>query len=151
MVWDCTRCAKLKIFGFIAYCHIGKVKRDKFNLKSQKCIMIGYTPNAYRLWDIKERKIVLSRNAIFDKESFISKEVLQPELNHPVVKKPNDEGTQSLDSEKVTESVEPTFKRCKRTRKVPSWFNDYNMAYLVLNAEQYVEDCPRSLEETKSR
>ncbi|GBN09716.1 hypothetical protein AVEN_51340-1 [Araneus ventricosus] len=67
--------------------------------------MIGYTPNGYRLWDIKERKIVLSRDVIFDEESFISKEVLKPELNQQVVKKPNDEETQSLDSEEITESV----------------------------------------------
>ncbi|GBM79977.1 hypothetical protein AVEN_47449-1 [Araneus ventricosus] len=101
--------------------------------------MIAYTPNGCRLWDIK-RKIVLSRNVSFDEESFISEEALRPKLNQQVLENSNDEEIQSPDSEEVAESIAPELRKNKRTKKVSSWFNDYNIAHLVLNAEKYMEE-----------
>lgn len=43
----------LKIFGTVAYSHVPDQFRNKFDKKSEKCIMIGYVNNGYRLWNIK--------------------------------------------------------------------------------------------------
>lgn len=56
----------LKIFGTVAYAKkMGRCK--KFDERSEKLIFIGYSPNGYRLWNEKEKKIICSRDVIFQK------------------------------------------------------------------------------------
>ena len=54
----------------MAYVHISDHVRDKLEAKSQKCIFIGYVIDefGYRLWDEKNRKIIRSRDVIFNEE-----------------------------------------------------------------------------------
>lgn len=60
--------SNLKIFGCIGFKQIPKQHRSKSNRKSNKCIMMGYAPNGYRLWDIDKNAIVVSRDVIFDEK-----------------------------------------------------------------------------------
>ena len=55
-------------FGCPAYAHVPKERRTKLDSKTRKCIMMGYEPGtkAYRLWDPKQRCMIISRDVIFD-------------------------------------------------------------------------------------
>ncbi len=57
----------IREFGSIVYVHIRKEKRDKFEPKSVKCIHVGYceTQKAFRAWDPNSKKVVISRDVIF--------------------------------------------------------------------------------------
>lgn len=60
--------SNLRVFGCRCYVHVPKCKRGKMEPKSYPHIMVGYSGNGYRLWDAEQRKIVLSRDVIFDEE-----------------------------------------------------------------------------------
>jgi hypothetical protein len=60
----------LRVFGCVAYVHIESGARSKLDPKSQKCIFIGYGGDelGYRFWDMQNKKVVRSRNVIFNEE-----------------------------------------------------------------------------------
>lgn len=57
----------LRVFGSKAMAHIPKEKRQKLDPKSFECVMIGYSEEskAYRLFDPKTKKVIISRDVIF--------------------------------------------------------------------------------------
>ena len=61
----------LKVFGCIAYSHIPSQYREKFDEKGEKLIFIGYNDESkgYRLFNPKTKKLVISRDVIFDEAS----------------------------------------------------------------------------------
>ena len=62
----------LRIFGCVGYKHIPKEKQNgKFNARCDVCIMVGYTHNGYRLWDVKKQKVVVARDVLFDETKTI--------------------------------------------------------------------------------
>lgn len=69
----------LKTFGCLAYVLIEPNARNKLESKSRKCYFIGYGDEAfgYRFWDDKERKIIRSRNVIFN-EKVMFKDKINP-------------------------------------------------------------------------
>jgi hypothetical protein len=71
-------------FGCPAYAHLEKPKRDgKFASKAVKCIMLGYAPGmkAYRLFNLRTRKIFASRHVTFDEAGHIDNSIFPPEDN----------------------------------------------------------------------
>ncbi|XXG79495.1 hypothetical protein AAC387_Pa09g0546 [Persea americana] len=60
----------LKVFGCTSYVHVDAEKRDKLDSKSRKCTFIGYGSDefGYRFWDEENRKIIRSRNVIFNEK-----------------------------------------------------------------------------------
>jgi hypothetical protein len=68
----------LKTFGCEAFVHIDKENRTKLESKSKKCTFIGYGVNdfGYRLWDYENKKIIRSRDVIFN-EKVMYKDQLQ--------------------------------------------------------------------------
>jgi hypothetical protein len=60
----------LKTFGCEAFVHIDKENRTKLEYKSKKCTFIGYGVNDfdYRLWDYENKKIIRSRDVIFNEK-----------------------------------------------------------------------------------
>ena len=60
-----------KIFGCIAYAHITYEKRNKLDDKGEKCVFLGVSEasKAYKLFNPLTKKIVTSRDVIFDEES----------------------------------------------------------------------------------
>ena len=62
------RVNRLRVFGCDAYTHIPKDERTKFDSKTRKCIMVGYgtVTKGYRLYDMKEKKIIRSRDVHFN-------------------------------------------------------------------------------------
>ena len=68
-LWTCHvhTVSHLRVFGYNAYAHIPKVNRRKLDPKSIKTIFVGYCTHtkAYRLWDTKRQKMLVSRDVIF--------------------------------------------------------------------------------------
>ncbi|KAL0453639.1 UNVERIFIED_CONTAM: Retrovirus-related Pol polyprotein from transposon TNT 1-94 [Sesamum latifolium] len=89
----------LRIFGCPAYVHVPSDERSKLDLKSKQCIFLGYKKGVkgYKFWDPVARKMVVSRDAVFDEQFMLqqhqdkmpkdssSLDTLQMELElHPV-------------------------------------------------------------------
>jgi transposase InsO family protein len=60
----------LKVFGCMAYAHIPKDERGKFDSKARKCTLLGYDEftKGYRLYDPQNKKIIYSRDVRFDEQ-----------------------------------------------------------------------------------
>jgi hypothetical protein len=58
----------LRVFGCTAYAH---VDNGKLEPRAAKCIFLGYQPGVkgYKLWNPQTRKVVLSRNIIFNESA----------------------------------------------------------------------------------
>ena len=58
----------LKVFCCVAYVHVDSDDRSKLDAKSKICFFIGYGDEkfGYRFWDEQNRKIIRSRNVIFN-------------------------------------------------------------------------------------
>ncbi|KAM1739403.1 hypothetical protein ACFX11_015127 [Malus domestica] len=61
----------MKIFGSICYAHIPTQLRQKLDETSTKCIFLGYgtCEKGYRLYDLVSKKIIVSRDVIFDENT----------------------------------------------------------------------------------
>ena len=65
---DISHCRE---FGSLCYSHIPKQRRQKLDSKARELLFMGYcaTTKAYRLWCHKTKKIIVSRDIIFDEDS----------------------------------------------------------------------------------
>ncbi|GKD84395.1 retrovirus-related pol polyprotein from transposon TNT 1-94 [Tanacetum coccineum] len=62
----------LKVFGSISYYHIPDIKRSKLDAKARKGIFVGYATESkgYRIYDLTDSKIVISRDVTFDEGAY---------------------------------------------------------------------------------
>lgn len=60
-----------RIFGCIAYAHIPDKKRSKLHDKGEKCIFLGVSDQskAYKLYNPTTKRIIISRDVVFDEET----------------------------------------------------------------------------------
>ena len=67
--------AHLRIFRAKVMCHVPKEKRQKWDAKSEYGIFMGYSSSfkAYRVYNSKTKKIIVSRDVIFLDECAVSK------------------------------------------------------------------------------
>ena len=65
--------SNLKEFGVGAYVMIPHQKRKKLDPKAEKLAFVGYDgwSKAYRLANVKQQKIIVSRDVVFLKEKFM--------------------------------------------------------------------------------
>ncbi|GBN45793.1 Retrovirus-related Pol polyprotein from transposon TNT 1-94 [Araneus ventricosus] len=58
----------LKKFGCVAYFHVPKVTRNKFDVPGRRGILLGYATDrrGYRIYDIRNRKIIEERSIKFN-------------------------------------------------------------------------------------
>ena len=63
----------LRVFGCLAYMHVGKDQRSKLDNKDKTCIFLGYTEVefGYKLWDLLDKKVVKSRDFVFMEDKTI--------------------------------------------------------------------------------
>ena len=61
----------LKVFGCNSYVHIAAGARDKLDARSKLCTFIGYGTDdfGYRFWDDQSRKIIRSRDIVFNENA----------------------------------------------------------------------------------
>ena len=71
-VWNSkeVKFSHLKAFGCVSYVHIDSDARSKLDAKSKMCFFIGNSDEkfGYRFWDEQNRKIIRSRNVIFNEQ-----------------------------------------------------------------------------------
>ena len=63
--------SSLHVFGCSAYGHVPKAERHELNSKARKCVLLGYGTNqkGYHLYDLRQMKVVYSRDVVFDETS----------------------------------------------------------------------------------
>ncbi|KAL4273689.1 hypothetical protein GQ457_13G024310 [Hibiscus cannabinus] len=61
----------LRVFGCVCYVPVPEVKRDKLDERAIVGVFLGYSSNSkkYRVYDVKTKKILVSRNLKFDEDS----------------------------------------------------------------------------------
>ncbi|RVX14623.1 Retrovirus-related Pol polyprotein from transposon TNT 1-94 [Vitis vinifera] len=71
--------SRLKVFGCVSYVHIDSDARSKLDAKSKICFFIGYGDEKFgcRFWDEQNRKIIRSRNVIFNQQVDLSTPVVE--------------------------------------------------------------------------
>ncbi|MGV7343118.1 hypothetical protein PJI17_30930, partial [Mycobacterium kansasii] len=62
--------AHLKVFSCTLYVHIDAEHRNKLDAKSRRCTFIGYGQHDfdYRFWDAENRKIIRSKDVVFNEK-----------------------------------------------------------------------------------
>ncbi|KAL7280538.1 hypothetical protein ACG7TL_005470, partial [Trametes sanguinea] len=78
--WDGTvpDVSYFRVFGCKAFVHVQKSKREgKLDKKAVEMIFVGYEPGTkgYKFWNPATRSIVVSRDVIFDEESFPARSI----------------------------------------------------------------------------
>ena len=73
----------LRIFGCLAYVHTPKALRHKFGSHAIPMTFVGLVPGTkgYLMWDRKTRKLVTSRDVIFDESAFPARPETMPKLS----------------------------------------------------------------------
>ena len=121
----------LRTFGCAVYAHVPKDERKKLDMKTRKCVLLGYGTEikGYRLYDPERARVFHSRDVIFnEKEKGIEKE---PETMHegkryvqiecPSIEERVDEDTEPVQ----TTSEEPSMsglRRSARSRQPPDFY-----------------------------
>ena len=73
----------LKVIWSDAYAHIEKARRrGKLGPRAQKLKLLGYEGDyAYRLWDPIKKKVIVSRDVVFDETKILSSDYTPPSDN----------------------------------------------------------------------
>lgn len=141
-----------RIFGCIAYAHTPDEKRKKLDDKSEKCIFLGVSDSskAYKLFNPLTKKIVTSRDVVFDEETTWdwneqqSQQILHDEeeekLPALVVPESSSDTTQIIDENSQSSAeINEELESAGRVRKRPAWMDDYEVTgpitYYVLFAD----------------
>jgi len=74
----------MRIFGTECFIHVPKVKRQKWDLKSTKGLMIGYSgeKNGYRVWIPGTNTVYQSHDVIFKAEEVVTSRAEFVTLSH---------------------------------------------------------------------
>ncbi|KAH9781357.1 hypothetical protein KPL71_008429 [Citrus sinensis] len=122
-----------RVFGCIAYVHVLDEKRRKLDDKGVKCIFLSVNDHskAYKLYDPIIKKIVISRDVIFDEEKtwmwrFSSQ--LQPSIvSAPDLPQNRVSAETPPTTNELDEQVEAADSRSQRDRRRPAWMLDYEV------------------------
>ncbi|CAL5333116.1 unnamed protein product [Camellia sinensis] len=103
-----------RIFGCVAYAHIPNEKRRKLDDKGEKCIFLGVSDQskAYKLYNPSTKKIIISRDVVFDEEKFWPWN--------------NDGVQQQIPAQPIPAATEEE-ERPQRARRRPAWMSDYEV------------------------
>ncbi|CAL9016687.1 unnamed protein product [Prunus brigantina] len=141
-----------RVWGCIGDVHVPDTKRSKLDDKSYKCVLLGYSDEskAYRLFDPITKKIVISRDVVFDEgeswnwkrsEEEVKLDVLdwgdddyeddEHDLSDSDEDEESAEGNQDESSAQTDsyggsgESSSSSSPSGPRVRRAPSWMQDY--------------------------
>ncbi|GKV28744.1 hypothetical protein SLEP1_g37756 [Rubroshorea leprosula] len=142
----------LRIFGCVAYAHVPDQKRKKLDNKGEKCIFLGVgnQSKAYKLYNPSTKKIVISRDVVFDEEQIwpgsengttkcISAdfdggddEEKQQSIENVQQQLDMDEQQPASTSNAQEDAQSPAAakedeQRSQRVRKRPAWMSDYEV------------------------
>lgn len=79
--------AHMKVFCCTTYAHVPKEKWKKLDDKSVKCIFNGYNieTRSYKLFDPEAKKVIISKDVVFDEKGVYHPEQVQLELKNDAV------------------------------------------------------------------
>lgn len=147
----------MRIFGCICYSRVPDALRSKLDNKGKKCRLVGYTENGYRLWDLENKKLIHSRNVIFNEMNFDETEIFQNNVTEedPNVKYDSEdeiessEDNRSKTSEKYVciDENEVETQRPKRNIKLPPKYDDFDMNVSCLALLTELSHSPNSYSE----
>ncbi|KAB2605263.1 hypothetical protein D8674_004980 [Pyrus ussuriensis x Pyrus communis] len=154
-----------RIFGCISHVHVPDNRRIKLDNKSQKCIFLGVSDEskAYRLFDPISQKIIVSRDVVFEedqswdweacyKEAIVAnlewetdEEVEtevdaneESEISSTEEYEDSGETEDSEDVEEVDHGAQEDSPHEARTRRPPTWMNDYESGQGLSEEEDFV-------------
>lgn len=143
-----------RVFGCIAHVHIPDVKRTKLDDKSCKCVLLGVSEEskAYRLYNPTSRKIIVSRDVVFEENECwdwgrsveeVKLDVLDwgdnddkelgqnngeegDDANDGVIEQEHGEpGVSASSSSSSLQDTSPDSDEEGRNRRQPDWMKDY--------------------------
>ncbi|CAI7728504.1 unnamed protein product [Closterium sp. NIES-53] len=85
--------SRLRTFGCLCYYHVPDPLRHKLQPKARAAIYLGIVANecAWRVWDLGERRVITSRDVVFDEDKFPTKEQPTPQLTAVLPAREEDE------------------------------------------------------------
>lgn len=153
----------MRIFGCSAYVLIPQQFRDKFDQKTGRSIMMGYTTTGYRLWDIEKQKIIVARDVVFNEDEFYYKrKLVKMDMDEEETKENVSNIKEDIEQEKVKFDTikddeghgingnQRDNTKPKRNVKIPERYVDYEL-YMAFDAISYVENVPEVIEEIDKR
>ncbi|CAI5460024.1 unnamed protein product [Closterium sp. Yama58-4] len=98
--------SRLRTFGCLCYYHVPDPLRHKLQPKARAAIYLGVAANerAWRVWDLGERRVVTSRDVMFDEDKFPTKEQPTPQLTVVLPAREEDEAVEVPSQEKEAEN-----------------------------------------------
>lgn len=132
----------LKVFGCKALVHVPDQKRRKLDDKSQECIFLGYEPNtkAYRLYNIRNDLIVISRDVDFMEEERIE------ENNLMLINDNSEVGGEDI-------ICPSTYEEAIKDKNAEKWINAMKNEYnsLIENKTWEIKDPPEERKLIKNK
>lgn len=137
----------LRTFGCRALAYIEPHKRSKLDSRAKECLMLGYseTQKGYRLWDIKDSKIIISRDVeFFEKDESNTKSIttfLPNEDNEEGSEEENEVQPvfQDMDLDETNEPTKDDKKKDPSASDRSSWASN-NRPYRERKPPSYLDD-----------
>ncbi|CAL5371264.1 unnamed protein product [Camellia sinensis] len=137
-----------RVFGCVAHVHIPDVRRTKLDAKSFTCVLLGVSEEskAYRLYDPIAKKVVISRDVVFEEdkswnwdrsyeEHIMADLEWDDEEDNEAVNTENDGAVSEEEEEVIEEPIgspqagengrESSSFDERRARRPPRWMRDY--------------------------
>ena len=113
-----------RIFGSLCFKHVPKQNRKKLDDKAEPMILIGYHPiGAYKLYDPRIRKVVISRDVLIDETKGWNWEInVVDNGERKVIVNLVDK-----QSEEDVPSCREQLRRSQRERQVPQTLREYEL------------------------
>ena len=76
MIYWCNKkvsYSHLRLFGCKDFAYVTKEQKAKLNSRAVECIFLGYGDDkfGYKLWDLKNRKLIRSRDVVFKEDQTV--------------------------------------------------------------------------------
>ncbi|KAG8478002.1 hypothetical protein CXB51_027809 [Gossypium anomalum] len=148
-IWsgDPANYSDLKIFGYPAYAH---VDNEKLESRSIKYVFLGYKAGVkgYKLWCPENRKVVISRDVVFDETAMLSNLSLkdssnkenQKQVEHHINTESTPQASTKIEN-RVTSSPQYSIakKRTRREIKPPKKYTVADLVAYVLNVAKDID------------
>lgn len=146
----------LKVYGCLCYATVLGPTKTKFDARSKRCMFLGYVSGCkgYKLYDLIDKCVIVSRDVIFYEDHFPLKNVdttlsevplplpvfedvspvtdmsksvtaVSPDLQDIAVNIPTTDSTSEIQISEPTSVNNPPVKRSDRLKQQPVWHKDY--------------------------
>ncbi|KAG8477231.1 hypothetical protein CXB51_031078 [Gossypium anomalum] len=137
----------LKIFGCPVYAH---VDNEKLELRSIKCVFLGYKAGikGYKLWCPENRKVVISRDVVFDETAMLpnlslkdsSNKENQKQVEHQINTESTPQASTKIEN-RVASSPQYSIAKNKIRREIkpPKKYDEVDLIAYALNVAEDID------------